>query len=213
MTKTLLLGLALLWIAIPVYAQLPIWKGTQSIGGSVGGSLSQVQRANYRSTDYNVSLQPDYGYFLWDNFCIGISLAASRTWYNSPSVARPNQYANSTNSAIGLGPFLRYYYPLDLKLYAVASAHYNWVYNYYRLESDHYIDGTYVGMSDSTTGDGTSAWGVATGFSYFITPEAALETTLGYDRTRDVALPSNLIPGVNNRLSLNIGFRFFLLPQ
>jgi hypothetical protein len=196
---------------MPVCAQLPIRKGTQTIGGSVGGSYDSYRR--YSASRLQLSIRPDYGYFIRDNFCIGASVVAARSWFNAVSAYTPGQHTNSTSSTIGVGPFLRYYYPIDHRLYAVAAAHYTWVYNYDRLESDHFVDGTYSGMEHSTYTDGTSTWGLAAGFSYLITPEAALETTLGFDRTRDVAMQTNIIPATTNRLSLNIGFRFFLLPN
>jgi hypothetical protein len=73
-----------------VYSQTN--KGTFLLGGSANISLSA-------DGDYDLSLFPDFGYFLNNNFCIGASM---------PLIF--NNYGSSNSYYIGISPLMRYYF-------------------------------------------------------------------------------------------------------
>jgi len=197
--KNIIAILCLLIAGVPVFAQIS--KGTSTIGGSI--SLTHQKSdytidprysngpAEYKETSLIIS--PGYGYFITNNFCIGANLAASFS-KGTDIVTGPDLHHK--DRSFGIGPFLRYYIPLDSKLYvyAATSATRLWT----RSTSEQ--SGT-NGIFTSSEKNKSLAWDMGIGVSYFINPNAAVETGLAYrhDNGDDTST-----------LALNIGFRIFL---
>lgn len=98
---------------------------TASLGGSWGSDLMSIGilhtkitsgSATYNEHNYrSFSLIPKGGYFIMDNLSVGIQTLLARF---------SNQHADSegkwTETTMGIGPFVRYYYPLE-KVYPYAE--------------------------------------------------------------------------------------------
>lgn len=132
---------------------------TQSGGMMIGASLGYYS-TNYKQTDSkssSSSLSPSFGYFVADNFCIGLSVISGRTVNTSPLVT-------SRGSDFGFGPFARYYKFTSNEAFAF------------------FVDGKIMaGFSKaSQTGNPDSksrsiSFQVSPGFSYFFTKHWAAE--------------------------------------
>lgn len=101
------------------YAQ--IQAGNKIIGGTVGGSFDSPNGVT-KTTSFN--LKPMAGYFLSNNWMVGISGEHKRDFsdrYSSSSVTYDDNYleyvTNDTRqSTFAVGPVARYYQPLNQKL-------------------------------------------------------------------------------------------------
>jgi hypothetical protein len=135
MKKTSLFIAALCIIAVSVSAQPQLKKGTlltgvsstMKLGGSEGSELlglgfsttsyktgSDPAEAAYKYFNYNIL--PQAGYFFMDNLAAGLEIVISG--YSEKDVEDNDKWNEST---FGIGPFVRYYYPLE-KLYPYAEA-------------------------------------------------------------------------------------------
>jgi outer membrane protein len=80
------------------------WSQTQSGGMMVGANLSYYS-INYKDSDSKntySSFSPSFGYFISDNFCVGLKVATSRNTSTTTTTS-----SGSSNFAVG--PFARYY--------------------------------------------------------------------------------------------------------
>ncbi len=136
MKKTLLLIAAFCLIVSGAIAQAPqLGKGnilvgvtsTLSVGGSQDSQVfglafvteswgygSDSPEAEYKTTFYN--FLPRGGYFIIDNLVAGLEVVLSG--YSEKAVADGDTWKEFT---MGIGPFVRYYYPLK-KFYPFAEA-------------------------------------------------------------------------------------------
>ena len=136
MKKTLLLLAAFCLLASGTLAQAPqLAKGnimagvtsSLSVGGSQDSQVfgiafgtekwgygSDTPEAEYKFTSYN--FLPRGGYFIIDNLVAGLEVVL--TGYTEKDVDDEDTYKEST---MGIGPFVRYYYPLK-KFYPFAEA-------------------------------------------------------------------------------------------
>ena len=136
MKKTLLLLAVFCLIASVAIAQAPqLVKGnimagvtsSLSVGGSQDSQVfgiafgtekwgygSDTPEAEYKFTAYN--FLPRGGYFIIDNLVAGLEVVL--TGYTEKDVDDEDTYKEST---MGIGPFVRYYYPLE-KVYPFAEA-------------------------------------------------------------------------------------------
>jgi outer membrane protein len=135
MKKTLLLIAAFCLIAYGATGQATqLEKGhlmggissTIALGGAYGSELMSLgfsttsykhdgtTEASYKTTVYN--FLPKAGYFVIDNLAAGLEILISG--YSEKDVDDGDTWKEST---IGIGPFVRYYYPLE-KIYPYAEA-------------------------------------------------------------------------------------------
>ncbi len=136
MKKTSLFITAFCILAVSVTAQPQLEKGnlligvssTLKVGGSEGSELfglgfsttsykvgSDPAEAAYKYTNYN--FLPQVGYFIMDNLAAGLEVII--TGYSEKEVDDPDD--TWKESTFGVGPFVRYYYPLE-KIYPFAEA-------------------------------------------------------------------------------------------
>ena len=135
MKKTLLSIAALCLIVSGTTGQTtPLEKGklmggissTIAFGGAYGSELMSLgfattsykhdgtTEASYKTTVYN--FLPKAGYFVIDNLAAGLEILISG--YSEKDVDDGDTWKEST---VGIGPFVRYYYPLE-KIYPFAEA-------------------------------------------------------------------------------------------
>lgn len=135
MKKILLLFASICIVVSGLEAQTQLEKGkilagvtsTLAMGGSEGSELfgigfattkykygSDDPESRYKSFTYNIL--PKGGYFIIDNLAAGLEIALSG--YRETDVEDDDVYKMST---LGIGPFVRYYYPLE-SIYPFAEA-------------------------------------------------------------------------------------------
>src|SRR5688572_25994028 len=130
--KYILYVLGILCLSTPACAQIA--KGTSTIGGSASISYTESKAGSGNNKSTTFELQPAYGLFVIDNLCVGASIQATHR-RSSGSQKFNNQELNNTDRSIGIGPFVRYYMPVNSKVYAFAHAGYalQWSKNEYEL--------------------------------------------------------------------------------
>lgn len=152
---------------------------------------------------YNVGLSPKIGYFVNDNFLIGALVNLGFT--KSPEVEVVSvingvsevSYVSSKSTVYGIQAFARYYlFPGQIGVDNLLNKG-RWFF-----EANAGISGVNVKDGNSTNG---IALGFGPGYSYFITDNVALETSLKYN---------GLAGGGNtnyiNSIGLNLGIQIFL---
>jgi opacity protein-like surface antigen len=142
-----------------------------------------------------------------NNLSVGVTAALDLD--KSESEATPGQYAQSSKSrSITAGPFVRYYVPLNSKLYVFGQVSYGW--RWTKTESNYTNPSLPTTAVDKTK---TSSWGLGAGLSYFINPNIALEASLNYahDRLKDGDADNGyMTTQKTGGFSLGIGFQIFL---
>lgn len=104
------------------YAQTE--KGTTFIGGNVAYSSQKTTGSYYDNSMQLLSIQPSIGWFLSSNLALGVSPMLSYTKQNDNQVNIISY--NSTNTLLGGGVFLRYYFMFNqsVGLYPEFAADY-----------------------------------------------------------------------------------------
>lgn len=205
MKNTILTISALVFVTCAM-AQIP--KGTSTIGGSLSLSHKNndytssqpyiVSNSKYKET--SISLAPGYGYFLTNNFCVGLNLNAALSSGKSTYENNPEQ--KSDTQTLGAGPFLRYYIPLDSKLYAYGAGAVNFLRT--RIKGEYYNTATGL-ISEGTQKIRSTTYDLGLGLAYFLNPNTAIEGGMLFMHNNQRSNGEK-----TNTLALNIGFRIFL---
>lgn len=157
MQKTLL-SLIILFSTFSGFAQIN--KGQFLVGGS--GSFYNKKISGIETT--NFTLSPNVGYFFLDKLAVGLNANLGYT----QSKYSINQKTDT--KAYGVSPFVRYYVlPASNKVNFFAQASYGWG----------------KGITSYTTNDykfklNTTSFAFAGGPVFFITPNVAVELSIGY---------------------------------
>jgi len=187
---------------MPAFAQIP--AGTSTIGGSFSLHHTSYKYPDNRDqTTNDFSLQPSYGYFLIDNLCLGAAIGLS----TSSSTAETNVTAvdrKSKSNAVGIGPFARYYVPLDDKLYVFGQLSYSRNWEKYQSWNSNQAN------NKSTQKYVYYDLGIAAGIAYFLNPHVSLDLALGYVHTKDSDRDPSVENYKANRIGLDAGIRVFL---
>ena len=180
------------------HAQLQ--QGTWMLGSDLGSGIispasSGLFGFNFGLNDgagYNVGISPKLGYFVDDNFLLGgvVNLGFTK------SAEASNGDATET-TVYGVQALSRYYLsPGEAGVDNMLNS------GRFFLEGNAGFAG--VNVQDGPTTNGF-AFGVGPGYSYFVTPNVALETSLKYN---------GLVGGGNttyqNSIGLNLGIQIFL---
>lgn len=163
-------------------------KGQFLIGGNVSFESIKNDGNNIGYKTTNVFVSPNVGYFIINNLASGIRLD-----FRSYKQKAPN---NFTQTYTSISPFLRYYFlPTTKKLNA-------------------FIDVSYINYTSkfrnslgSSFNEKTNGYAISAGPSIFLTPQVALEFTVGYKRTigKDTYYSKSTM--INSGLGLQIHFR------
>jgi opacity protein-like surface antigen len=208
--KNIIVVIALLITALPAFAQIS--KGTSTLGGNISFLREKNQYVNKvlyyydksESTSKTLSLTPTYGYFIANNLCVGANISTVFTRTTFPETVNAPELEGNSRS-LGAGPLVRYYIPLDDKLYAFATAGYTWFWT--RSENESAGNGRVITTNTSKSRYTTLDAGL--GLSYFINPSAAVEAGFGYTHARNIDSGGN-VNNKTNTIAFNIGFRIFL---
>jgi outer membrane protein len=149
---------------------------TMALGGSEGSEFlglsfvtekhqqgSGQPEAEYKMTTYN--FLPKGGYFFMDNLVAGLEVVL--TGYSEKAIDDGDTWKETT---IGIGPFVRYYYPLE-KFYPFAE-----------VEA---VFGSYkeVWMGDEEDKEGFTLFGFSLGAAFPLADKITFDAAAGYLRT------------------------------
>ena len=189
----------ILFLALSFYAQCQPNKGNFLISGSLSYSTT---KSKYVSTfsglettfkSRGLSLEPLVGYFPVNRFCVGVSLPTrfSRT--------RVNDSEPSNSQSLHIGPFARYYVPINEKLFGLIEAGYEWGFS--KTKSLFYNPTT--GNLETTTFDfRNNQYHLAIGCSYFLNSNMAVELLGNYSSSSNDS--GQEASGFNTSLGLQI---------
>lgn len=193
-----LLTLAMVFGAVGI-SNAQLSKGDVMLGSDFGSGLVSTSNnglfgLNFGLNDgagYNVGLSPKVGYFIADNFLIGVSTNLGFT--KSPEV----NGVSAKSTVYGIQALSRYYlFPGEVGVDNLLKR------GRFFVEANGGISGVNIKDGPSTNG---FALGFGPGYSYFITDNVALETTLKYN-----GLAGGGDTSYQNSIGLNIGIQIFL---
>jgi hypothetical protein len=128
MKKLCLLIAVICLLTLPVKAQMEKGKILTSVISlladdyDLGSELMSLGYLTYKQgsetiKDLTLNLQPRVGYFVIDNLAVGIDVVL----HVCSERTKDNANDNFDHRILGIGPFLRYYYPLE-KVYPFVEA-------------------------------------------------------------------------------------------
>ncbi len=159
---------------------MPTAKGNIALGGSASLDLNNI--AN------NLSIYPQIGYFVRNNFLIGGKLGADMIWRgeNAPMFSY-------RNSRLNMGVFTRYYFlPHRFKMFVEAGMSYTWLWYQSSIPQQRDSRGTVWN------------WNVALGATYFISPSVGLEASWNVQRMK-----SQTIFPLNRPIDFTLGLQIY----
>lgn len=198
MKNSVLLTVAMLLGAVGI-SNAQLSKGDVMLGTDFGSGLVSTSNGGLfglnfglnNGAGYNVGLSPKVGYFIADNFLVGVSTNLGFT--KSPEV----NGVSAKSTVYGIQAFSRYYlFPGEVGVDNLLKR------GRFFAEANGGISGVNIKDGPSTNG---FALGFGPGYSYFITDNVALETTLKYN-----GLAGGGDTSYQNSIGLNIGIQIFL---
>ncbi|MBU0558452.1 MAG: outer membrane beta-barrel protein [Bacteroidota bacterium] len=175
-----------LFLSVSVIAQSPISQGTINLNGNLSFSSQSYEEGDDNRN--NLSLNPQVGYFFFDNISFGLSLSYNRISLGSVS-----------NTNWGIGPSIRYYFEVE-KVKPFVSIGYLYTETFNSSNDD-----KWKGNQFNFTG----------GIDYFITKNVALESTISYNINND-KLPESYkglyksLDQKSNTFQVGVGINFFI---
>jgi hypothetical protein len=153
-------------------------KGNFLVGTNVGFSRAQTENSVTSSgeeekgegpSSMQFNLAPNIGYFLADNFTLGIGLD-----YTLGSVKQPNE-DRTDDSDLLFGPFARYYFPInnDMAVFLVTTFGFG-----------NSTDETLVGENTKRINTNIFAVGAGPGFTIFSSDGIGIEAIFKYNYAR-----------------------------
>jgi hypothetical protein len=191
----------LLALSLAGFSQIP--KGTSTISGSISATHSKSESPSTEMKSSAISVHPSYGYFFINNLLVGAELQFSNS-SSTYNMLNDNTYdLESKTTTTGVGPFARYYIPINEKFYAFGGVSYtrNWT-----TSESWLIDAPRNKTEDKYV---YYSLGVAAGISYFITPNIALDLSIQHNSDRDTDRDSDIYTR-SNSLAFGAGFAIFL---
>ncbi len=155
--------------------KLILKSGTFSLGGNLnfGTSSQDFSSESSQSVDKNTffRIQPRFGYFIVNNFEIGIALDYTQSVANILVQTQPVTDQDNIRSTFGVIPYVRGYKSINKKLLLFVQGEAG--YNFFKSELE-------INSSNlNTLTIDTFELGVKPGITYFISKRMALEASLG----------------------------------
>jgi hypothetical protein len=150
MKKVLLIS-AITLMSLNLLAQTA--KNSWMIGGSAGFSSTKQKGNDEKSTSTKVEFSPKVGYFICNDFAVGLNLDLSSSTQGL-----------SSSSYSGYGLFTRYYYPAKSKTAKVFGS----------------FDMTFLNKTENKASFNSTKFGVGVGGVYFPSKTVGIETLVGY---------------------------------
>jgi len=141
--------------------------GTDIMSIGFGTNKTKYSDGSKSDTDksFGISLLPRVGYFIIDNLALGVDLQAG-FWTESYDEG-DSRY---TESSMTIGPFVRYYYPLET-IYPFVEA--NIGFGFYKEKS--------TGESDYDYKEGLFTYGIGVGAAKTLGQRVMIDAMLGYN--------------------------------
>jgi opacity protein-like surface antigen len=160
MKKVLIISTWFFFMSTISYGQFT--KGRVLMGGSFSASANSNKYSGLATTkSWNVSLYPQVGYFVANNFAAGLGLQLGHSSFKSTST-----FGKSTFNSIYFEPFARYYFH---NFYAQAA---------FQLGSTKQET---KAPNASESKMKSTGWTVAAGYAYMLNEHVAIEPQLGYN--------------------------------
>lgn len=192
--KNIFLPLVFACLCLSLHAQTD--QGSMLVGGSAG--LDYTVRSDDKA--FNASLSPQGGYFVIDNFAVGLRIPMGLQNSTSRSSPSPDSEIETRTLTyrVGIGPFARYYFGKSaIRPFINGGADYQ----YSRTrEKDNASERVLIQRQDSY-----SIFG-GVGMAYFISQFVGLESQLGYTYFRSDQLNKY------SSLGLTVGLQIYI-PQ
>lgn len=169
----------IIFFAMSVHAQVN--KGGFLVSGNLGFNHQKDTPSDANRFTYNVfSIDSKVGYFLFSRFCVGVSVPFSTSKSQSVTTSGTQTLTgNFRMNSLGVGPFVRYYYPLKQKLFAVGEASYAWT-SYHSDNSSESFDGVQYVRSVNKSNDTQKLYQLGAGLSYFANRNVGVELLASY---------------------------------
>jgi hypothetical protein len=153
-------------------------KGQWLAGGNA--AFASEKQGDYKMTAFNLS--PDAGYFFINNFAGGLRINLESSEVKSVE--------DSKSTSFSVAPFVRYYFlPASQKVNVFADANYS-------------FGSMKEGSASSVSNSG---FGIMAGPAFFLTPNTALEVTVGYNSSK-----ANGATDRTNIIAFGAGFQIHL---
>jgi hypothetical protein len=174
------------------FAQAQTSKGGFLVSGGISFIHRNDEYPSSSSTKYSsLSITPRVGYFIKNNFAIGLSLPLSLTDQMSNSI---HGSYGAKSWSLGTGPFIRYYFPLTEKLFVLTEAGYSWNTNH-----------TKYSENGSFQKEKARQLTLGAGAAYFINKNVAIELLAGYRKTTE-----SLAEATTSGIRLEGGLQIYL---
>ena len=205
MKKLLLVASLAICGALSAQAEKGSWviSGSTSLGFNNVSSKVKFNGGSFdgpKTTSFNVT--PAFGYFVANNFAIGLDLAFKSTknenteFFNGETF----NYESKENTVIVM-PTGTYYFKSASKVMPYLGAGIGYFSSTNRFSSDLSSD-----FDSKTTVDGL-AWGAKGGLVYLVTPSIGIDLGLGYINTSS---KEGDVKTVTNTFGVNAGFSIFI---
>jgi len=199
-----------------LFAQSVTASGNFMMGGTLGFSTASssveinnsgnsISNEGSRATQFNIS--PRVGYFVSDNFALGIGMDYTLNEIEEPvDLTDPNtEYESEYDSDLLFGPFARYYIPVGVDKAFFLQANFG-------LGSSQ--DQIRIGEDPQTVSNDVFAISAGPGFTIYSTDAIGIEAILKYNWARSNAQynfqgESNETTTYTNQLDFSIGFQVY----
>ena len=178
---------------------------TASSSVEIDNSGNAISNEGTRATQFNIS--PRVGYFVSDNFAIGIGMDYTLNEIEEPvDLSDPNtEYESEYDSDLLFGPFARYYVPVG------ADKAFFLQVNFGFGSSEDQIR---IGEDPQTVSNDVFAASIGPGFTIYSTDAIGIEAILKYNWARSNAQynfqgESNETTTYTNQLDFSIGFQVY----
>jgi hypothetical protein len=179
--KTIILLLIVIFFTTDTYCQLT--KGFWLFGGngSIISSSTTFMNTSYKYS--SIILKPRAGYFIINNLALGLNLEYN---YSKSGIGSP---LITSSQAIGIGPFIRYYFLSEGKRYNLLGE----------------LNGNYNKNINSK--DGYYQYSFLGGLAIFLNSSVAVEILPGYQGSNSIGSPNK---SVSKNFIMNIGLQVHL---
>ena len=197
--------LAVLLLPLGLHAQNVTARGNFLIGSALGFSSNTSTRTQGGSAEeglesFQWNLAPHVGYFLFDNFNLGIGMD-----YTFSREKRAGQEDKDDDSDLLFGPFARFYVPFGGDMAVFLEGNFG-----FGTSSDDII---LNGEAQSISTD-IIAYGIGPGFTIFSNNNIGLETAFKYNfaRSRFNTVVNNVTTETitkTNQFAVSLGIQFY----
>lgn len=206
--KKIIYSLAFIFMGTGLWAQYTA-QGNFMMGSTIGFSSANskitqddgsgdVETVNPASTQFNIA--PSIGYFLLDDFALGIGLD-----YTANRVDRGEGSDNNLDSDLLFGPFARYYLPLadDMAFFLEANFGFG-----------NSSDNIEIGGVSQKLNTNIFALGLGPGFTIFSSSAVGIEALVKYNYARsdfdtDIGGEKRNTSTRTNQFDFSVGFQFY----